>query len=49
MSERAFVFTPLFFVAVVPALMSDLDIIDAFAAGFVNPFSSGYSADVILC
>lgn len=26
-----------------PALIAD------FAAGFVNPYSSGYSADVILC
>ena len=41
-------FTLLFCLLVVPALISDFDIIGAFAAGFVNPYSSGYSADVIL-
>ncbi|MGK0471744.1 MAG: hypothetical protein ACJAR0_002224 [Candidatus Azotimanducaceae bacterium] len=58
MSEKAFefasigvatVFTPLFFVVAVPALMSDFDIIGAFEAGFVNRYSSCYSADIILC
>ena len=58
MSEKAFevasigvaiCFTFLFCLLVVPALMSDLDIAGAFAAGFVNPYSSGYSMDVILC
>lgn len=32
-----------------PALLESRDIVGAFAAGFVNPFSSGYSLDVILC
>jgi hypothetical protein len=43
------VFTALFCFWVVPALIEDPDIIGGFAAGFVNPFSSGYSADVISC
>lgn len=38
-----------FCVIVVPPLIESGDIIGAFAAGFVNPFSSGYSLDVILC
>lgn len=58
MSEKAFeiasigvaiCFTLVFFVIVVPALIADFDVIGALAAGFVNPYSSGYSADVILC
>lgn len=42
-------FTIAFFVIVVPPLLQSGDVIGAFAAGFVNPFSSGYSLDVILC
>ena len=38
-----------FAVIVVPALLETGDIPGAFAGGFVNPFSSGYSIDVILC
>lgn len=38
-----------FSVSVIPALIADFDIIGAFAAGFVNPYSSGYSVDVIAC
>ena len=34
---------------VVPPLLETGDVIGAFAAGFVNPFSSGYSMDVIIC
>jgi hypothetical protein len=41
-------FTLAFFVIVVPALLVDGDIVGAFAAGFVNPYSSGYSLDVII-
>jgi hypothetical protein len=33
----------------VPPLVGDPDILGAFAAGFVNPYSSGYSTDVIVC
>ncbi|MDX1959996.1 MAG: DUF2834 domain-containing protein [Leptospiraceae bacterium] len=31
---------------VLPPFFKDPDIIRAFAAGFVNPYSSGYSVDV---
>jgi len=43
------VFAVAFCIVVVPALIESGDIIGAFAAGFVNPFSSGYSLDVIIC
>jgi hypothetical protein len=42
-------FTALFCSVVVPPLIEDPDIVGAFAAGFVNPYASGYSADVIAC
>jgi hypothetical protein len=42
-------FTALFAAVVVPPLIENPDIIGAFAAGFVNPYSSGYSADVVAC
>lgn len=42
-------FAVAFGVIVVPALLETGDIPGAFAAGFVNPFSSGYSLDVIIC
>ncbi|MEO1101311.1 MAG: DUF2834 domain-containing protein [Pseudomonadota bacterium] len=38
-----------FCVIVVPPLLESGDVIGAFAAGFVNPFSTGYSLDVFLC
>jgi len=38
-----------FMVIVVPPLWQSGDVFGAFAAGFVNPFASGYSLDVILC
>jgi hypothetical protein len=34
---------------VVPALMRNPDVFGAFAAGFVNPFASGYALDAISC
>lgn len=34
---------------VVPALLESGDIVGAFAAGFVNPYASGYALDAILC
>ncbi len=43
------VFAIAFCIIVVPALLETGDVIGAFAAGFVNPFSSGYSLDAILC
>jgi hypothetical protein len=45
----AVAFTALFCVVVVPPLIEDGDILGAFAAGFVNPYASGYSSDVVAC
>lgn len=42
-------FTLIFCFIVVPPLMADPDIFGAFAAGFVNPYASGYSLDVFFC
>lgn len=42
-------FAVAFAIIVVPPLIESGDVIGAFAAGFVNPFSSGYSVDVIIC
>ena len=58
MNEQAFkitiiaaaaVFTALFAYWCIPPLIADPDIIGALAAGFVNPYSSGYSADTLAC
>ena len=43
----AFVLT--FCIIVVPPLLDSMDIVSAVAGGFVNPFSTGYSIDAILC
>ena len=45
----ALLFFAIFMMVVVPALLQDGDIIGGFAAGFVNPYATGYSIDVILC
>ncbi len=42
-------FTVLFCVLVIPPLLQNPDIIGAFSAGFVNPYASGYAADVVCC
>jgi len=42
-------FTLAFFIIVVPPLLESGDVVGAFAAGFVNPYASGYSLDTILC
>lgn len=42
-------FAVAFTVLCVPPLMQDPDLIGAFAAGFVNPYASGYALDAILC
>ncbi len=39
-------FTLAFCIIVMPALIADGDILGGFAAGFVNPYSSGYSTDI---
>lgn len=58
MSEQAFHrvllaiaagFTVLFVMLVVPPLVAHPDVLGAFAAGFENPYASGYSSDVIAC
>lgn len=41
-------FLVLFFIVVIPPLLVDRDILGAFMAGFVNPYSSGYSIDVLV-
>lgn len=43
------IFTAAFMIMIVPPLLESGDLIGAFAAGFVNPYSSGYALDVILC
>ncbi len=45
----ATVFTALFAIWCIPPFIADPDIIAALGAGFVNPYSSGYSADVLAC
>ena len=45
----ALFFTIIFCFVVIPPLIDNPDIIGAFAAGFVNPYSSGYSIDVFCC
>ena len=42
-------FTGVFCVVVLPPLLQNPDVLGAFAAGFVNPYASGYSADVFFC
>lgn len=45
----AFGFTALFCWLMIPALIANPDLVNAFASGFANPFASGYSSDVISC
>ena len=58
MTEKSFLLTIItvavgfsvyFTVVVIPPLIENPNILGAFAAGFDNPFSSGYSTDVIAC
>jgi hypothetical protein len=42
-------FAVLFSVIVLPPLFESPDVIGAFAAGFVNPYASGYALDAIFC
>ena len=42
-------FSVFFAVVVIPPMVANPDIWGAFAAGFVNPYSSGYSTDVLVC
>ncbi|QJB68685.1 DUF2834 domain-containing protein [Parasphingorhabdus halotolerans] len=45
----AVIFALIFCAVVIPALIAEPDVVGAFAAGFVNPYSSGYSSDVLAC
>jgi Terpene cyclase DEP1 len=45
----AAIFTALFAYWCIPPFIENPDIVGAFAAGFVNPYSSGYSADTLAC
>ncbi len=45
----AAVFTGVFGWVVIPPLVAHPDILGAFAAGFVNPYASGYAADTLAC
>lgn len=49
MALIAMIFTLIFCFLIIPPLVENPDIMGAFAAGFVNPYSSGYSTDVICC
>jgi hypothetical protein len=42
-------FSAVFAAVVVPPLLENPDVLGAFGAGFVNPYASGYSADVLFC
>ena len=45
----AAVFTALFALWCIPPMIANPDVIGAFAAGFVNPYASGYAADTLAC
>ncbi|MFT6051110.1 MAG: putative membrane protein YfcA [Halioglobus sp.] len=42
-------FTTILCYLVIPPLIENPNIIEALAAGFVNPFAAGYSTDVFFC
>jgi hypothetical protein len=43
------VFLAVFALVVMPPFIAHPDLIGAFAAGFVNPYASGYSTDTLAC
>ena len=45
----AAVFLLIFGIVVLPPALASGDIFGAFAAGFVNPYASGYASDAIAC
>lgn len=45
----AIAFTIIFSIVVVPPFLNNPNIVEALKAGFVNPYASGYSADVVCC
>ncbi|MBY0581525.1 MAG: DUF2834 domain-containing protein [Sphingomonas sp.] len=48
-AAAALAFLAVFVAVVMPPLIAHPDIAGAFAAGFVNPYASGYSADTLAC
>lgn len=42
-------FTLAFFMLMTGPFLENPDIVGAFAAGFVNPYSSGYALDAVVC
>lgn len=42
-------FAIFFVIVVLPPALESGDFVGAFAAGFVNPYASGYALDTILC
>ena len=42
-------FSAFFCATVLPPVIESGDVLGAFAAGFVNPYASGYSVDVCCC
>ncbi|MEM6928026.1 MAG: DUF2834 domain-containing protein [Myxococcota bacterium] len=58
MAERVFrwvvlsiavAFTVFFVVTIVPPILESGDVLGAIAGGFVNPYATGYSTDVVGC
>ena len=49
LSFFALLFCFLFFTIVMPPFLQNPDVVHAFSEGFVNPYSSGFSWDTILC
>lgn len=47
MAAIGLAFTMAFAVLVVPALLKDMSIFGAIAAGFVNPYSTGFALDTL--
>ena len=48
-SVFALVFLAVFIAVVMPPFIAEPDLVGAFAAGFVNPYASGYSTDTLMC
>ncbi len=42
-------FALFFFISLGPLLITDPDVLAAFKAGYVNPYSSGFATDAIAC
>ena len=49
LSTIAVAFTIFFFATMGPPFIQNPDLVHALSSGFVNPYASGYSTDVILC